>query len=550
MALTVLVFAPTRQFDFVNYDDFEFITENPHVTSGLTASNVNWAVANAYTATGGPLTWLSHMLDVELFGLDAGGHHTTSLCLHVCNSLLVFAVLWSLTAAVWRSACVAALFAVHPLHVESVAWVSERKDVLSAFFWLLTMWAYVRYARRPGAARYAAVALFFVAGLLSKPVVATLPFALLLLDVWPLERLRIDRWRCPHARRVILEKVPLMLLSAAAIWFAYAAQRRVEAVAPFEVLPLGVRLSNAVVSYVAYIRQTFWPVGLAAFYPYRLGVPVPLAVSCAIVLVGVSIGAVATVRRAPYFAVGWFWFLGTLVPMIGFVQLGGHAMADRFTYVPLIGLFIAIVWGIADFAACVLAPPPTVTAAALAAIAVCGFAAARQVTYWRNGIALWEHAVNVTVDNSRAHANLGVALAKTGEQDRAIREYAEAIRLEPRYAEAHNNLALALATRGRTSEAREHFAESIRLLPAYANAHTNLANLLDDQGEGAEAIAHYREAIRLEPDHVLARLNLAIALAKRGDFSEAIAQLETVLRLEPGNQDAKKVLDAIRAPTS
>jgi protein O-mannosyl-transferase len=549
--LALAVFWPVRQFEFVNYDDLEFVVENPHVASGLSTSNVVWAFAHPYTATGGPLTWISHMLDVESFGMDAGAHHVTSLVLHLCNSLLLLAVLARMTGSTGRSACVAALFAVHPLHVESVAWVSERKDVLSTLFWLLTMWAYVSYARKPGWRRYALVLTFFTLGLLSKPMVATLPFVLLLLDLWPPNRLPAGKDFWHQAGRLTLEKLPLFVLAAASIALTLVAQREIDAVAAFENLPLSIRLSNAASSYVAYIGKMIWPQGLAAFYPYH---EPPLSIAavaaCAAGLVAMTVAAVVAVRRAPYVTVGWLWYVGTLVPVIGIVQVGGHAMADRFTYIPLVGLFILIAWGGAALLTRAGLPRAGVVAPAALAVAACAVVARGQVLHWSNAVALWQQATLVSRDNARAHANLGVALARDGRRDAAIVEYQEALRLDPRSAETHNNLALALADERQAENALAHYLEAVRLKPDYPNAHTNLGNLLDDRGRTAEAIGHYREAIRLAPDHALARMNLAVALAKQGQLAEAIAQLEAVLRLEPGNQDAKKMLGAIRGPTS
>jgi protein O-mannosyl-transferase len=548
--LAFAVFAPVLDFDFVNYDDLEFVVENPHVSTGLSADNIRWAFANAYGATGGPLTWLSHMIDAEMFGLDAGAHHRTSLVLHTCNSLLLFALLWTMTHATGRSAWVAALFAVHPLHVESVAWVAERKDVLSTLFWWLTIWAYVIYVRRPRIGRYLAVVIFFVLGLMSKPMVATLPFVLLLLDVWPLERLRVSGRRGKaqtlQPGTLILEKIPLVLLAFGSIALTFVAQRRAGAVAVFENLPLGTRLSNAAVSYLAYIGKMFWPADLAAFYPYRQSAPLVLVAGCVLVLVAITAAAVWSVRRAPYVTVGWLWYAGTLVPVIGIVQLGSHAMADRFTYIPLVGLFIAAAWGGTALLKRAGASRATVMIVASSIVVAFAVVARGQVHHWQNGVALWEHATRVTHDNARAHANLGVALAKAGQRGRAIVEYAEALRIDPRYAEAHNNLGLALGDDGRRDEAVAHFQEAIRLNAAYPNAHTNLANLLDEQGKTDEAISHYREAIRLKPDDVLARVNLAVALARAARVEEAVTELQAVLRLDPTNAPARKMLEEIK----
>ena len=548
--LSLTVFWPVTTFEFVNYDDLEFVAENPHVATGLNAENVEWAFANPYTATGGPLTWISHMLDVEMFGMDAGKHHATSLVLHLCNTVLLLALLWRMTGAFGPSAVAAILFAIHPLHVESVAWVSERKDVLSTLFWLLTIRAYVSYVKRPAWRRYAAMVACFTLGLLSKPMVATLPFALLLLDVWPLARWRLDDGFWDSARSLALEKLPLFALGAVSMGLTLSAQQHIGAVAAFETLPLHIRLSNAAVSYLAYLGNAIWPAGLVPFYPYRESVAAGIVAASVAGLVALTAAAIVVVRRAPYVTVGWLWYVGTLVPVIGIVQIGGHAMADRFTYIPLIGIFILVAWAGAAIAARVRLPAAAVACTAALSVVAFGIGARAQVLHWKNGVTLWQHTTQVSPGNARAHANLGVALAREGQRGAAIAEYQEALRLDPRSAETHNNLALLLVDEQQPEKALEHYAEAVRLKPDYPNAHTNLANLLDDRGRTAEAIAHYREAIRLDASHVLARMNLAIALAKNGQFGEAIAQLEAVLQLEPGNQDAQRMLDALRRPTS
>src|SRR5580765_6765130 len=422
--LSLTVFWPVTTFDFVNYDDLEFVAENPHVATGLNAENVEWAFANPYSATGGPLTWISHMLDVEMFGMDAGKHHATSLVLHLCNTVLLLALLWRMTGAFGPSAVAAVLFAIHPLHVESVAWVSERKDVLSTLFWLLTIRAYVSYVKRPAWPRYAAVVACFTLGLLSKPMVATLPFVLLLLDVWPLERInvrdifrrRTTAARSPGVTRLVLEKVPLFVLSAISIGLTFEAQRQLGAIAAIDSLPIGSRVSNAIVSYVTYIGQAFWPVDLAAFYPHPLVIPLAQTAGAALALAVITVFAMTAARDAPYVTVGWFWYVGTLVPVIGIVQLGSHAMADRFTYIPLVGLFVIAAWGGASLLQRAGASRATLTIAAVALVAACVVVSRAQVHHWENGVALWEHATQVTRNNARAHANLGVALARLGQR--------------------------------------------------------------------------------------------------------------------------------------
>jgi len=558
VAINVAAYASVAHLGFVDYDDGEYVSANPNIAAGLTWSAIRWAFTTGYFANWHPLTWISHMVDVQLFGLNGGAHHLTNLVLHVANTLLLFVLLTKMTGAVGRSAFVAALFAVHPMHVESVAWVAERKDVLSTAFWLLTTWAYVGYVRQPGVWRYVAMAMLFGLGLLSKPMVATLPFVLLLLDVWPLQRIiardifrrRTKAARGPGVASLVLEKVPLFVLSAMSIGLTFEAQRQLGAIAAIENLPIGSRISNAIVSYVAYIGQAFWPVDLAAFYPYPLVIPPALVAGASLALAVMTVCAIRAARHAPYVTVGWFWYVGTLVPVIGIVQLGSHAMADRFTYIPLVGLLVIAAWGGASLLQRAGASRATLTIAAIALVAVCAVVSRAQVHHWENGVALWEHATQVTQNNARAHANLGVALARGGQRGRAIAEYGEALRIEPRYPEAHNNLALALAVEGKTQEALAHYQDALHLKPDYANAHTNMANLLDENGRGEEAIAHYREAIRLDPTHVLARINLAVTLARESRLDEAVAELEAVLRLEPGNEAARKMLDEMKKARS
>jgi tetratricopeptide (TPR) repeat protein len=389
-------------------------------------------------------------------------------------------------------------------------------------------------------------------------MVATLPFVLLLLDVWPLERInvrdifrrRTKAARGPGVARLVLEKVPLFVLSAISIGLTFEAQRELGAIAAIESLPIGSRVSNAIVSYVAYIGEAFWPVGLAAFYPHPLVIPPVLIAGAALALAVITVSAIRAARDVPYVTAGWFWYVGTLVPVIGIVQLGSHAMADRFTYIPLVGLFIIAAWGGVSLLQRARASRATLTIAAVALVAACAVASRAQVHHWENGVVLWEHAAQVTRNNARAHANLGVALARGGQRGRAIAEYGEALRMEPRYPEAHNNLALALAAEGKTQEALAHYQDAVRLKPDYVNAHTNMANLLDESGRGEEAIAHYREAIRLDPTHVLARVNLAVTLAREGRLDEAIAELEAALRLDPWNEAARKMLEEMKKTRS
>jgi Flp pilus assembly protein TadD len=531
--LTILTFAPVHSFEFVNYDDFKFIVENPHVAGGLTADNISWAWRNPYGATGGPLTWMSHQLDAELFGPSPRGPHLVNLGLHIASALLLLAVLHAMTGAVWRSALVAALFAIHPLHVESVAWIAERKDVLSGFFWFATIGAYARYVRRRRRIDYALVVLLFAAGLLSKPMVATLPFVLLLLDFWPLKRVTFEGGSPRLAMPLLLEKVPLIALAVAAMWMTLQAQQSIGAVSFADAEPLPTRMANAIVSYTIYLVKTVWPFGLIPFYPYRTNLSVVFVAACAGVLLALTAAAVLAVRRAPFALVGWLWYLGTLVPVSGLVQVGGHAMADRFTYLPLTGILIVIAWG----AALVVQRRPAsgwlVTATATSMVVVLAVTARTQSLHWRDGIELWEHTVRVDPGNGRAHSNLGVALAGRNRHDEAIREYQQALQTDPDVPQTQHNLGLALEAIGRRDDAIVRHAEAVRLQPDYVKARFRLANLLAERGSVDEAIAQYQEVIRLSPDELLAHANLAVTLGRNGRPAEGAVRMGEAIRLDP-----------------
>ena len=545
-ATVAIVYWPVRHFGFVRLDDPLYITDNPYVRNGLSWSAVQWAFTSGHAANWHPVTWLSHLLDVELFGFEAGGHHLVNVLIHALTSVILLRVLFRMTGAFWRSALVAGLYGLHPLHVESVAWVAERKDVLSALFWTLTLWAYWAYVRESSRARYGVMLVAFAVGLMAKPMVVTLPFALLLLDVWPLRRLELRAGWWAHARPLVWEKIPLFVLSAASSVITFVAQQHGGTVASSVRLPLVERIGNALISYIAYLEKTIWPLRLAAYYPYPLVLPAAQVVACAILLVAVSIAAVIVGRRRPYVLVGWLWYVGTLVPAIGVVQVGTQAMADRYTYIPLIGIFIIFAWGTADLLA---RWPQAAMPAAIAAIMIlimCAVGSRRQVGYWENGTTLWTHALDVTRDNYAAHTFFGNALATQGDVDRAIAEYNEALRIRPDYPEAHNNLGPALASKGRTDDAVTHFVEAIRLRPNYADAHNNLGVALASQGKLDDAIAQYTEALRVEGDDSRTHGNLGLALQAKGQTDEAIRELELALRLNPNNASARNALQQLK----
>jgi Flp pilus assembly protein TadD len=536
VAAVAIVFAPVARHGFVNFDDPQYVSENPFISDGLTLRGIAWAFTTGYAGNWHPLTWISHMLDVQVFGLSAGAHHVMNVVLHTASALLLFLLLYRITSAIGRSWFVAALFAVHPLHVESVAWIAERKDVLSALFWMLTIWAYVRYVHRPAVAPYSLVGVLFALGLMAKPMLVTLPVTLLLLDVWPLRR--------TNTRRLIREKVPLFTLAIASSVVTFMVQQQAGAVKELASLPVSRRVANALVAYVSYTGKTLWPTNLAAIYPY----PDSIAgwqVAAAIAALAIVTWLAVRVRRDhPYVLIGWLWYLVTLIPVIGLIQVGSQPIADRYTYVPLIGLFIIVAWGVPEILARRRVTTTVLATAAVVVVAACVVAARAQVDHWRSSVALWQHAVSVTTDNYRAQGNLGHALAAEGRRDEAIQHYSEAVRIRPSYAEAHNNLGLALARQGRIEEAIPHYAEALRLLPDYFEAHSNLGAALAGTGRYTDAINHFSIAARLQPEHPQAQENLVRAhyefgraLAERGDIDQAIQQFLEALRLDPTNAD-------------
>ncbi len=512
-AVTVLVFLPSLQNGFVNYDDPEYVLDNPPVRAGLTASSVVWAFTAAHSANWHPLTWLSHMLDVELWGLAPSGHHLTSVLLHAAAATLLFDVLRRMTGDAWRSLLVATVFALHPLRVESVAWVSERKDVLAAFWWMVGLWAYWWYVTRPSLGRYLLVALAFVAGLLAKPMVVTFPAALLLLDVWPLRR--------PWSTRLVAEKGPLLVLSLAASVVTFVVQRDAGAMVTLEGLPLGTRIANAAVAYATYLWLSLWPSGLAVFHPPRTVSPVEVAGAGAL-LVAVTALALWQARIRPWLAIGWLWFVGTLVPVIGIVKVGDQALADRFTYLPQIGLLLMAAWSLS---AAWVTPVTAVAAVA------CALLTMRQLAVWRDSVTLFTHTVAVSPDNYLAETNLGAALLERGRAGDALPHLRRGIVLAPTYAKVHVSLGAALAATGDGGGALAAYAEAERLAPDSASPRFNAGLVLAAQGRLDEAVTRYREAIARDPQHVNARIGLGMALAAQGRLDEAVRAYEAALAL-------------------
>jgi Flp pilus assembly protein TadD len=493
------------------------------------------------------------MLDVQLYGMNAGPQHVTNLVLHVLNTLLLFGLLHWMTGALGRSAFVAGLFAVHPLHVESVAWIAERKDVLSTLFWMLTIWAYVAYVRRPRPRRYVLVLVLFGLGLMAKQMLVTLPFVLLLLDVWPLQRVELGNGglatflRRPELPRLALEKLPLFALAAAASALTVSAHSLGGAVLGLERIPLSLRLMNAAASYLSYIGKMLWPVRLAAFYPFSATSPVLQAFIGALVLAGVTVMAIRAAGRSSYFLVGWLWYLGTLFPVIGVVQVGDQSMADRYTYIPLIGLFLIVAWGATELMAHRRHSRLALPLAAICVLLPCAALARTQVQYWRDSAALWQHAIDVTDDNALAHNSLGKALIAQGREDGAIRHFAEALRIRPDYAKAQNNMGMVLMHQGKLDEAARYFAAALRNQPDYALAQNNMGMALLFQGKLDEATPHFVEALRIKPDFAEAHDNLGRAMVGQGKLQDAVGQFREALGLEPEFAEAHNDLGAALA---
>jgi protein O-mannosyl-transferase len=610
---TLAIYSRVLHCDFTNFDDPDYVIENAHVRTGMSLRNLGWALTSSHSDNWHPLTWMSHMLDCQIYGLKPFGHHLTNLLFHAVNALLLFGLLRRMTGALWRSAIVAALFAWHPLRVESVAWISERKDVLSAFLGLLTIWAYLRFAEeskvksptpinreRASTVFYALALALFALGLMAKPMLVTLPFVLLLLDYWPLNRAP------SFAPGLVLEKVPFLLLSAASCVVTFLVQQRGGAVVATRNLSILGRFENAVISYCRYLAKTFWPADLSVFYPRPAHWPIVIVILSAAVLLCVS-GAVVMLRgKQPWLPVGWFWFLGTLVPVIGLVQVGDQSMADRYTYIPSIGLLIMLVWSVAGFVESRQGLQQAAIMASTAITLICGALTWVQISYWQDTETLFQHALAVTPNNysatwhladyyadhhapadamemyrrtletapgcfqarnnlgklllaqghlpeamtqfqkvielkpdhPRAHNNLGIALYRQGHTEEAMREFREALRLKADLAEAHNNLALALLRTGRPGEAIAEFQAGIALEPSDADAQFNLGTALEDQGRLDEAIARFRQAVQLQPSQADAHNSLGSALGRKGLSDEAIAEFQEAIRLDPNSAEA------------
>ena len=547
VTLTWLTFGQTLGHEFINYDDNAYVYQNPVVVRGVTLDGLAWAFTHFHSGNWHPLTSISHMLDCQFYGLNAAGHHFTNVLLHSIAVLLLFVVLHRLTGTFWRSAFVAAVFAIHPLRVESVAWVAERKDVLSGVFFMLTLWTYYSYVRTPSLTRYCVVAMTFALGLMAKPSLVTVPILLLLLDYWPLKRFdkspaaqsRQNSWwdRRSLIQRIIFEKIPLVVLSAASSFATVMAQRHT--MSSIELIPLTWRIQNALVSYCVYVWQMFWPTRLAVFYPHPQNTIPFWQLSLALVfLVGISATAFILRRRQPYLLVGWLWYLGMLVPMIGLVQVGWHARADRYTYLPMIGLYLIIGWGAAAISASWRRRREILCLLAIFVVGALTSQTWAQTKYWQRSELLWMHTLAVTSDTEIAHNALGEDLLRRGHLDEAIAHFQTAVRIRPGFLDAESNLGVALLQQGKPDEAIVEFQKVLARNPKFAKGYFDMGAALLQKQNPEGAIAELRKAIAFRPDYAEAYNNLAIALFQTDQIDEAITHWERSVAIDKENAEA------------
>jgi len=545
LGIVWVVFGQILRHDFVNYDDGAYVVGNAHVLNGLNWPGVKWAFTTGHTGYAHPVTWLSHQLDCQLYGGWAGGHHLTSVVIHSINSILLFLLFARMTNAVWPSAFVAALFAIHPLHVESVAWVAERKDVLSGLFFLLTLHAYVAYVAKRNLGRYLLALGLFALGILSKPMLVTVPGVLLLLDYWPLNRMRLWASEDESTSRLrlgplILEKIPIGLIAAGWSLLTFVLQKEYGAVANETQFGITHRLANALVSYVMYLWNTVWPRDLALFYPYPERLPFAAVLFAAVFLLLISVFCFLKLKSSPYLTVGWFWYVGMLFPVIGLIQVGGQARADRYTYLPQIGLFVLVTWGVIRLLTRWPRgryPLAVVSSLVIIALTTCSYV---QASYWRNSETVWTHSLSLTVGNHIAHNNLGNVMADKSQIDDAIFHFRKAVEIYPDYCEAQGNLGRALMLKKQSDEAMVHFRKALETCKDRSDVYNLLGHALARQGNWSEAVTAYQSAIETGPRHPNAHNNnnLGIALARVGKTKEAIKQFEEALRIEVDYREA------------
>ena len=551
-AVTLVAYIRVGTFDFDNYDTARYIYENSTVKKGITVEGIIWAFTTTDVSNWHPLTWLSHMLDVQLYGLEPGPHHLTSLLFHIANTVLLFLIFSRMTGKLWPSSLVAALFAIHPLHVQSVAWLAERKDLLCTFWGLLAILSYIRYVRLPGLGRYIPVVLCFVLGLMAKPMIVTLPFVLLLLDYWPLQRMQFfstpTESNSSAAQRsalfsLVVEKIPLFLVAAGSCVITIYAQSSGGAVSSLGSYPLHVRILNALVAYASYIGKMFWPVELAVFYPHP-GIWSLWQILASVVLIAaLTILSIRCIRSRPWLMVGWLWYLGTLVPVIGLVQVGAQAMADRYTYIPLIGIFIMLSWFMSDIVnrrRIRWQTAAVVASAVLGGLAVINW---MQLGYWKNSTTLFERALKVTENNYVAHNNLGHRMMELGKTDEAVKQYKKALESNPSFETAHLNLGFIYSGQGKMEAAIHHYSRAIEINPNYAMAYTNLGNVLYRLGKNNQAVPNYVKAIRIDANYAEAYNGLGAVLIRMGDLEGAIGCFKEAIRINPEYSSARTNLE-------
>ena len=547
IAATLVVYWQITNHEFINYDDGLYVTENSHVQAGLTSESIKWAFTTYHASNWHPLTWLSHMLDIELYGLNPMGHHWTNLQFHIANTLLLFFILQQMTGAIWKSAFVAAIFALHPLHVESVAWVAERKDVLSTFFGMLTISAYIMYVKKRNLLRYFLVFIFLSLGLMAKPMLVTLPFVLLLLDFWPLKRLKYySHHQSSKLFFLIYEKIPLFIPVAISSVLTILAQKNAEALCTFEALSITTRIANAFVSYTGYIIKTIWPRNLAVFYPHQFGeLSLWYVFLAALAIAVISFFSIRWFKKYPYITFGWFWYLGTLIPVIGLIQVGAQSMADRYTYIPLTGLFIIVVWGISDllkkrhFNKIILA--------VFAIILISAFSTQSyfQIKHWKNSASLFEHAVKVTNHNWLAYNNLGLALMCNGKAEEAVFYFKKTLQIRPDFLKTLDNLGVALFQLRHFEEAIFYYTKALKINSENAGIHKHIAMILETQGKLEEAVQHYTKALLINPELADVHYCLANALAAQKDFEKAKYRYREAIKKDSGHSNAHYNLGCI-----
>ncbi len=554
IVLTTIILSaywPVQNHEFINYDDPSYVTDNYLIQNGITFGSIKSAFSDMSTSNWHPLTMMSHMLDWQLFGNRAGGHHWTNVIIHILNTILLFVLLNKLTGTLWRSAFVAALFAVHPLNVESVAWVSERKNVLSTFFLLLTVLFYVRYVNKPDWKRYLPVFLCFALGLMSKPMLVTLPFALLLLDYWPLNRLQMHlqdndypgikeliRINGNKILNLVAEKAPLFVLSVISSYFTIYASQYVNDIGDTEMFPLPKRFSNAVVSYVLYIKKFFLPTDLSVFYPIS-DIPMWQFIIALFLLIGITVYVCRYFTKYPYLLVGWLWYLGTLVPVIGLMQVGSQAMADRYAYVPLIGLFIMVVWGISQILLRLKDGPIIAVSIATASILAMTLATHMQVGTWKNNFTLFGHALSVDHQNYQAYSLLGLAMAERGDYEKSIYYEYMSLKYNPKFHPAYNYAGIIFEKMGKLDEAIHCYKKALQINDKSSEANYNLGIVLMEKNNLDEAIVHFNKALHITPYDSDVHNNLGVALMKKGNVRKAFAHFQEALLLNPQGESAQ-----------